>query len=126
MVTVLLLLFFTIGFVVVALWFASKSKFATTIVFSVWALILLLALVFFAIPVELGFGRVPYAPESFERRLEAGVVYKVLAIKYIRGGDEAILLVWAPLNDYRAIRVKARDPIPVHFTLINGVPREVK
>lgn len=75
-------------------------------------------------PRELGYGHVPVAVERYTYRLDAGVVYQLLASAK-EGEDEVLLVKKEGGSDMYAIRVKGPVP-PERFTLIDGKPVEVK
>lgn len=124
---VLFFLIITVALVICAIILAD-GEFKGTIAFGVVALAVLLVLVFYVAPIELGYSRVPNVIEAFTRRLEVGVVYEVDAIiKPVNATDyEKIIIVHSSLKNYRAIYVKVSEPIPTRFTLIDGQPVEVK
>lgn len=127
---VLFVLLLTIFCVAAAIAFViTEEGLGKVAVSSAIALLLLLLLVFIVAPIELGHGRVPDTAEEFARRLEGGKVYYVIATDDIVPGTNAekiVLVREAGTSSYTTIRVKVSSTIPGHFTLINGLPHEVK
>ena len=91
------------------------------------ALLVLLTLVFFVAPSELGWSRAPDRAEEFSKRLEAGKMYRVVATDAVGDKGEKVVLVkeLGTSGDYRTIRVNMPGRLPEKFVLVDGRPVEV-
>ena len=81
----------------------------------------LCTLAFIVAPNELGWSKVPEVGEGYERRLDAGTSYRLIASE--KDGDSFVLLVQQVCtSEFRAPRVKTSVPPPQFFTLVQGSP----
>lgn len=127
---ILLFQFFVIWFVVGVVQCTVEKKTRYVVAYALLALIVSSITVFYVAPVELGVSRAPSGAEEFTRRLKEGNVYYVIATDDVVHGttnsDKIVLVREAGTSSYFTIRVNISTPIPEQFTLINGLPREVK